>query len=45
MLDEAALLEAFAAAGLRHEVVRCWPCEPGARRAVFALTLDRGAPA
>lgn len=37
VIDEAHLLETFAAAGFAHEVVNSWPCEPGVRRSIFQL--------
>jgi len=37
ILDEKGLLEAFAAAGYRQEVVNVWDCEPGVRRCIYRL--------
>lgn len=37
IIDQDRLLEAFAAAGYRQEVVRVWDCEPGVRRSIYRL--------
>lgn len=37
ILDQGRLLEAFSAAGYRHQVVNVWDCEPGVRRCIYRL--------
>lgn len=37
ILDQRRLLEAFSAAGYRHQVVNVWDCEPGVRRCIYRL--------